>query len=101
MRYGRVMGLLVAGFVVAAPLATSVSAAPCVKACKDEVAACVAADCQTLSTKRQRRHCHKSCNKTIVQDCYRDLSICGATTARPTPPPAGGSSGGGGGSGGW
>ena len=62
------------------------SAAPCVVACRDKVQACVAAECQTLA-KGARRHCKRTCKKGIVTDCFHDLSLCGATTARPVPPP--------------
>ena len=63
--------------------------APCVRACRDEVAACVEADCQGLS-RRPLRSCKRHCTKSLVHDCYRDLAVCGATTARPQQPPAGG-----------
>ena len=71
--------------------------APCVQACKDEIQACVGAECQGL-TKKARRHCKRTCSKSIVRDCYSDLSVCGATIARPARPTSGGSSPG---SGGW
>ena len=60
--------------------------APCIQACKPEIAACVGAECQGLATKRARRHCKRRCARTIVNDCYRDLSVCGATVARPVRP---------------
>ena len=60
--------------------------APCIQACKPEIAACVGADCQGLAKKRARRHCKRRCVRTIVNDCYLDLSVCGATTARPVQP---------------
>ncbi len=60
--------------------------APCSQACQDEIAACVGAECQGLATKRARRHCKRGCAKTIVHDCYSDVSVCGATTARPVKP---------------
>ena len=67
-------------------------AAPCVTACKDEIGACVSSDCQGF-TRKALRHCKRACKKTLVQDCYKDLTVCGATTARPpgsgTPPPGG------------
>jgi hypothetical protein len=67
--------------------------APCIQACKDEIAACVSAECESLPTKKQRRHCKRICARTIVKDCYSDLSVCGATTARPVRQPTGGSGG--------
>src|SRR5262245_47784731 len=105
MRYGRVMSLLLAGFIVSGSLPRSAWSAPCVKACKDEISACAATDCQTLPTKRQRKNCQRRCKKSIMSDCLHGaLESCGATTARPTPPATSGGSygsGGGGGGGGW
>jgi len=78
--------------------------AACPSACKDEIAACRAGDCAGLRGKA-RRHCRRTCAKTLVRDCYADLTVCGATTARPKQrQPAGGAGGGGGvvpGPGGW
>ena len=74
------------------------SGAPCVAACKDEVTACVGAQCQGM-VRRALKHCRRTCAKSLVRDCYKDLTVCGATQARPTPPAHGG--GGGGASGGW
>lgn len=74
--------------------------AACVTACKDEVAACVSADCQGL-TKRPLRQCKRGCKRTLVRDCIADLSVCGATTARPAKPSGGGGGAGGGGGGGY
>ena len=90
--------LLSTAIVLAVLIAPRAWAAPCVTACKDEIAACRAANCQTL-TKKARRHCLRDCSKNLVRDCYADLSLCGATTARPHQPAAGGSSGGGSGGG--
>jgi hypothetical protein len=56
--------------------------APCVTACKNEIAACVTAECQG-KTHRARLRCKHTCAKTLVHDCYADLTVCGATTARP------------------
>jgi hypothetical protein len=72
--------------------------AACVVACKDVVAACASTDCQGL-TKRPLRRCKRNCKKSIVQDCFADLTICGATSARPPKPSSGGGGGGGGGGG--
>jgi hypothetical protein len=60
--------------------------AACVQACKDEIAACVTADCQAQPTPGAKRRCKRHCSKTIVNDCYHDLSVCGATRARPAKP---------------
>jgi hypothetical protein len=67
--------------------------AACVTACKDEVAACVSTDCAGL-TKRSLRQCRHQCKKSIVRDCLADLTVCGATIARPARPSGGGGSGG-------
>jgi hypothetical protein len=78
-------------------------AATCAVACRDEAAACVSADCQGL-TKRALRHCKRQCRRSLVHDCFADLSVCGATIARapkPTGGPGGSGGGGGGSSGGW
>lgn len=83
-------GSLVASLllVVAAPGPVAWSA-PCVQACKPHIAACVGVECQGLKKKALRR-CKRTCAKGIVQDCYRDLTVCGATTARPVHPGGGG-----------
>jgi uncharacterized membrane protein YgcG len=96
--------------VLAAMLATFVlqpgraDAATCAVACRDETAACISTECQGL-TKRPLRHCKRQCKRSLVRDCFADLTACGATMARPPRPSGGGggSSGGGGGSsgGGW
>jgi len=68
--------------VLPGPLALG---APCVQACKPHIAACIGAECQGLK-RRALRRCRRTCAHGIVRDCFRDLTICGATTARPTPP---------------
>jgi uncharacterized membrane protein YgcG len=73
--------------------------APCATACKDEIAACVSTDCAGL-TKRPRRQCKHQCKRSLVHDCFADLTVCGATSAHASQP-GGGGGGGGGGSGGW
>jgi hypothetical protein len=69
-------------------------AAPCATACKDEIAACVSAECQGLRARARQRCKRIECRKPIVTDCYGDLAVCGATSARPPgsgkSPPAGG-----------
>jgi uncharacterized membrane protein YgcG len=95
-------------FVVVAVLAAALvqagrgDAAPCVTACRDEIAACMGSECQGL-THRPLRHCKHQCKRSIVRDCFADLSVCGATSARPVKPTSGGGGGGGGGgtTGGW
>ena len=64
-------------------------AAACAVACKPAVAACAATDCQGLR-KRALRHCRRSCKKTILHDCFADVTVCGATSARPAKPSGGG-----------
>ena len=92
----NVVGALVAGVLLLAAAPPPASGAACAQACNDEVSACVAAECQGL-TKRALRRCKKhNCRQPILQDCYRDLSVCGATSARP-PQTGGGSSSSGGG----
>jgi hypothetical protein len=76
-------------------LAPEAGAAACAVACRDEVSACVTAECQGL-VKRARRRCRRQCKRSIVRDCFADLSVCGATVARPP-----GAGGGGGSTGGW
>src|SRR5262249_10853492 len=84
-------GSLVVGtlLVVVAPDPLALGA-PCVQACKPQIAACIGAECQGLK-RRALRHCRRTCAKGIVKDCFSDLTVCGATTARPvrpTQPPA-------------
>ena len=88
---------IVGPIVVALLLAVRIDVAggaACVTACKDEVTACVSSDCAGLA-KRSLRQCRHRCKRSLVHDCFADLTVCGATIARPAPP------GGGGGSGGW
>ena len=91
------VGSIVALLLMMAAHPEAARGAACAVACKDAIAACVSTDCPAL-TKRPLRRCKRNCKKTIVKDCYSDLSICGATSARP--PKASPSSGGGGGGGG-
>lgn len=76
--------------------------AACATACRDEIAACISADCQGL-TRRPLHRCKRQCKRSIVHDCFADLSVCGATVARPPRPGMGGGSpaGSGGSPGGW
>jgi hypothetical protein len=90
---------LIAVLLVMAAGPEGARGAPCVTACKPAVAACASTDCQGL-TKRPLRRCKHNCKKSIVHDCFTDLTVCGATSARP-PKPSGGDSGGGGSMGGW
>ena len=62
--------------------------APCVMACKSAIRSCVSEQCQGLKP-GPRMHCRrKKCARPIVKACYGDLSLCGATRARPKPPSA-------------
>ena len=89
---GVVFGSTIVRVVLGGILATMLLPPPtawgatCVQACKDEIAACVAADCQALPTRAAKRKCKRNCSKTLVNDCYHDLSVCGATRARPAKP---------------
>ena len=78
-----VLGSLLAALLLSPAVAWG---AACVQACRDEIAACVGAECQALPIRSAKRHCKRRCAKTIVNDCYRDLSVCGATQARPAKP---------------
>lgn len=72
-------------------------AAPCAQACRDEVLACRDSECAGLAGKPMRR-CRRACKQNLVRDCTLDLSVCGATTARPgsgRPKPGSPSDGGG------
>ena len=92
---------LVAGAVMLVALVVAPGRAhadPCATACRDEVAACISTECQGL-VHRPLRRCKRQCKKSIVHDCFADLTVCGATVARPQP--SGGGGGGGGSSGGW
>jgi hypothetical protein len=88
-----IVGTIAAALLLAVRIDVA-SGAACATACKDEVAACVSTDCAGL-TKRPLRQCRRRCKKSIVHDCFADLSVCGATSARPPKPGTGGSSGGG------
>ncbi|MGH7896294.1 MAG: hypothetical protein ACREQL_16630 [Candidatus Binatia bacterium] len=94
-----VIGFIAGLSIVLAQPPRAASGAACVQACSDEAAACVSAECQGL-TKRPLRQCKRRCKKTLVHDCYSDLSVCGATIARP-PKPGGTGSGGQPSGGGW
>ena len=92
--------LIWTGTLLAVLVVSPVWGAPCVTACKDEITACQGTDCQGLHRKALRK-CKQRCSKTLVHDCYADLTVCGATRARPAQPASGGSSGGGSSGGGW
>ena len=62
--------------------------APCVTACKNEIRSCVSEQCQGLKPGPRRRCRRKQCARPIVTQCYKNLSLCGATRARPAPPSA-------------
>ena len=79
----------VAGLLAALALCSSTAwALPCASACKDEVASCATQECPGLRGLKLQRCKRVKCKKPIVLTCYHDLSICGATSARP--PSAGG-----------
>jgi hypothetical protein len=95
---GRILvGTMVVLLVAVAP-PRGAGAAPCVVACKPAIAACASSDCQGFK-KRALRHCRRSCKKKIMADCFLDLSVCGATSAR-RPKAGGAGAGAGGGAGG-
>lgn len=75
--------LVLAALAVSAPVAQG---APCVTACKDEIRSCVSETCQGLKPAARRRCKRRECSRPIVQACYDDLGLCGATRARPAPP---------------
>ena len=62
-------------------------AAPCSTACSDEIKACMSQNCQGLKP-HARMRCKRINCKPIIADCMRDLSVCGATSARPVSHPA-------------
>ena len=96
MRTRGFIGATLTALLAIAVEASPGQAAPCVTACADEVAACVSAECQGLK-KRPLRRCRHRCKKQLVQDCYADLAVCGATSARrPRPSSGGGGESGGG-----
>ena len=70
---------------LALPLPSAWGAA-CNVACRDEVAACVSTQCADLRGRAKRRCKRHECTNPIVQDCYADLAVCGATRARPAGP---------------
>ena len=74
----------VAGLVVVLALCSSTAwALPCASACKDEIASCATQYCPGLHGLKLQ-HCKRvRCKKPIVQKCYLNLSVCGATSAKP------------------
>jgi hypothetical protein len=84
MRMRRVAGVLAA----LALYSQAAWAAPCQTACKDEIAACAPEQCPGLRGHKLGSCKRARCKKPIVQACYHDLTVCGATSARP--PSAGG-----------
>lgn len=85
---------VLAALLVIAVLPMPAPAAPCASACADEIAVCVGTECQGL-TKRPLRKCRHRCKRQLVHDCFTDLGVCGATSARPVPTGGGGATGGG------
>ena len=84
MRTGTV-ALAIAVLALSSPIAW---AAPCATACKDEIQSCVNQECQGLKPHARMRCKRAKCSKRIVADCLNDLSVCGATSARPVSHPA-------------
>jgi hypothetical protein len=79
----RLVALVLGALAVGAPVARG---APCVTACKDEIRSCANETCQGLKPAARVRCKRRECRKPIVQACLGDLSVCGATRARPKPP---------------
>ena len=82
------IGLVAATVAVLVASAPRAWAAPCATACKDEIKSCVSQNCQGLKPAAKMRCKRSKCQKPIVNDCYHDLNVCGATTARPPGSPA-------------
>ncbi len=79
----------VAGLLAVLALCSSTAwGAPCVTACKDEIASCATQQCPGLRGPKLMRCKRAKCRKPIVLSCKHDLSVCGATSANP--PSAGG-----------
>jgi len=83
----RTVALIVAGLTLSAPAAW---AAPCATACKDEIKACMSQECQGLKPAARMRCKRVKCRKPLLNDCYLNLSVCGATRAHPGPTPGSG-----------
>jgi hypothetical protein len=81
----RTVALAIAVLALAAPIAW---AAPCSTACNDEIRSCMSQECQGLKPHARMRCKRIRCKQPIVADCMRDLSVCGATSARPVSHPA-------------
>ena len=79
--------LTVIGLAALAFSAPVAQGAPCVMACRDEIRSCVTATCQGLKPAAKSRCRRRKCTRPIVNACYGDLTVCGATSARPAPPP--------------
>jgi hypothetical protein len=82
--------LVIATLALLAVAAPDARGAPCATACKDEIRTCVSAQCQGLKPGPRMRCRRKECASPIVKACYSDLTLCGATRARPKPPPVSG-----------
>ena len=76
--------IVLAALAVSPPVARGL---PCVTACKDEIRTCVTQTCQGLKPAARSRCKRRKCTRPIVNACYGDLTVCGATRARPAPPP--------------
>jgi hypothetical protein len=81
----RTVAALVAALAVSSPATWG---APCSTACKDEIKSCATQQCAGLKPAAKMRCKRSKCQKPIVNDCYHDLNVCGATTARAPHSPA-------------
>jgi hypothetical protein len=79
--------LVLAAVAVLALAAPEARGTPCVTACRDEIRSCASEKCQGLKPGPRMRCRRKQCASPIRTACYADLTVCGATRARPKPPP--------------
>lgn len=79
--------LVVVALAALALSAPGARGAPCATACKDDIRSCASEACQGLKPGPRMRCRRKKCASPIVKACYADLTVCGATRARPKPPP--------------
>jgi len=56
------------------------------KACREEIAACIDAECSGLSGK-QRARCRRSCSRDVQADCDANPAVCNPTATTSTSPP--------------
>jgi hypothetical protein len=85
----RTVALTIAALAFSSPMTSPIAwAAPCSTACNDEIRSCMSQECQGLKPRARMRCKRTRCKQPIVADCMHDLSVCGATTARPPGHPA-------------